>query len=160
MPDGSAEPLEALVLSYLDDDEVGLLPDDPVTEARRNTWWYSVGMGSVNVPAVVAALNVVAETLRQRLATHCSGTFYAWYDQQAGQLRCSLSSFPPESLPFRAHYAVTGDAVEVVHLAAADPEPGVVSWSALVDVTDEATDTDTPRAQPPSAFPVWCTVLP
>jgi hypothetical protein len=110
MLEGSAEPLAAMVLSYLDDNEVGLLPDDPVTEARRNTWCYSVGAGSVDVPAVVAALKVVAAALRQRLATHGSGTFYAWYDQQAGQLRCSLSSFPPEALPFRAPYVVTGDA--------------------------------------------------
>ena len=160
MPDGSVEPLAAMVLSYLDDNEVGLLPDDPVTEACRNTWWYSIGAGSVDVPAVVAALQVVAAALGQRLATHGSGTFYAWYDQQAGQLRCSLSSFPPETLPFRAPYVVTGDAVEVVHLAAVDPEPGVVSWSELVDVTDEATDTDMPKAQPPAPFPVWCTVLP
>ena len=50
MPDGSAEPLAAMVLSYVDDDEVGLLPDDPVTEARRNTWWYSIRAGFVDVP--------------------------------------------------------------------------------------------------------------
>jgi hypothetical protein len=150
-----------MVLSYLDDDdEVGLLPDDPVTEARRNTRWYSVRTGSVNVPAVVAALDLVATTLRQRLATHGSGTFYTWYDQQAGQLRCSLSSLPPESLPFQAPYVMAGDAAEVVRLAAMDPEPGVVSWSELADVTDEAAYADMPKAQPPPPFPVWCTVLP
>jgi hypothetical protein len=160
MPDGSAEPLAAMVLSYLDDDEVGLLPDDPVTEARRNTWWYSVRTGSVDVPAVVAALDVVAAALRRRPATHRSGTFYTWYDQQAGQLRCSLSSFPPESLPFQAPYVVTGDAAEVVRLAAMDREPGVVSWSELVDVTDEAAHADMPKAQPPSPFPVWCAAVP
>nr|MDT0656402.1 hypothetical protein [Micromonospora sp. DSM 115978] len=154
-----AESLAAMVLSYLDDDEVALLPDDPVTEVRLNTWSYSVGAGTVNVPAVVAALDVVAAALRQRLATRSSGTFYAWYDEQAGALRCSLSSFPPVRLPFRAPYLVTSDAVAVVHLAAADAEPGVVPCSDLVDVTDDAVGASMPQEQPPPPFPVWCAAL-
>jgi hypothetical protein len=160
MSDGRAESLAEMVQSYLDDDDVSLLPDDPVTEARRNTWCYSVSAVSVDVPQVVAALNFVAAALRRRFAAHGSGTFYAWYDLQAGQLRCSLSSRPPESLPFGAPYFATGDPVEVVRLAALDPSPGVVLWSELVDVTDEAPDADMLDEQPAPAFPVWCAVLP
>lgn len=63
------------------------------------------------------------------------------------------------SLPFQAPYVTVGDAAEVVRLAAMDPEPGVVSWSELADVTNEAAHADIPTAQPPP-FPVWFTILP
>jgi hypothetical protein len=63
-----------------------------------------------------------------------SGTFYARYDEQAGQLRCSLTSASPDRLPFRAPYRSTFDAAEVVALAAADPSPGLLRWTELETV--------------------------
>lgn len=94
--------LATLVRSYLDDDEVMLLPDDPDREHRLNTWGYSIPDGRLDVAAVVAALQFVHRELRQRATG--SATFYAWYDEQAGQLRCSLTSAPADRLPFRAPY--------------------------------------------------------
>jgi len=120
----SAGDLAALVRSYLDDDEVALLPGEPEREYRLNTWCYGVPEGSVDVPAVVAALHIVHRELRKRWAgRNFSGTFYAWYDEQAGQLRCSLTSAPPAFLPFEAPYRSTFDAAEVVALAVARPGP-------------------------------------
>ncbi|WP_328850986.1 hypothetical protein OG994_23405 [Micromonospora globbae] len=152
--------LTEMVRSYLDDSEVTLLPADPATEVRRNTWSYSVSPTSVDVPQVVAALNFVADELRQRLAGHTgSGTFYAWYDAQAGQLRCSLSSQPAESLPFGAPYLATTDAAKVVRMAAGDRHRGVVLWGNLADV-DERADPDAPDDELAAPFPVWCAEVP
>jgi hypothetical protein len=117
--------LAALVRSYLDDDEVALLPDEPDRESRLNTWCYSIPDGPVDVAGVVDALHIVHVELKKRWSERpASGTFYAWYDEQAGQLRCSLTSAAPDRLPFRGRYRSTFDAAEVVALAAADPSPG------------------------------------
>ncbi|GIG03004.1 hypothetical protein Cci01nite_80970 [Catellatospora citrea] len=49
----------------------------------------------------MTALRFVEQELRRRLADQPNtGTFYAWYDEQAGQLRCSLTSAAPSRLPF------------------------------------------------------------
>ena len=125
------------IRSYLDDDEVGLRPDDPDSEARTNTWtntWtYSVaGSDPEQTPAVVAALRDVADGLRLRLQNSTvRGKFYAWYDEQAGQLRCSLTSL--ESLPFRATLRQTSNPEPIVHAALSDPSPGFVELSGAMD---------------------------
>ena len=59
--------LPGLVRSYLDDDEVALIPQDPRGEWWANTWSYS-SVGPVDVPAVVTALGDVVQELRSRLA--------------------------------------------------------------------------------------------
>jgi hypothetical protein len=106
-----AEDLADMVWSYLDDEEVALRPNDSVGEHRANTWGYRVPVEPVNVAAVVAALDFVRDQLGRRLAGDAGpGTFYAWYDEQAGQLRCSLSSSQPDRLPFGAAYRLTSDA--------------------------------------------------
>ncbi|NYF56067.1 hypothetical protein [Micromonospora purpureochromogenes] len=150
MSDGD---LAALVRSYLDDDEVMLLPDDPDRECRVNKWCYGVPDAAIDVPAVVAALHLVHRELGRRWAS--PGTFYAWYDEQAGQLRCSLTSAPADRLPFAAPYRSTTDATEVVALVAADPNPGFVPWSELATV-DSATASLTVELPP---FPVWVAPL-
>jgi hypothetical protein len=152
-----SESLADMVRSFLDDDEVALLPQDLDTEHRRNTWSYSVAPAAVDVVDVVAAFNYVAAALRQRFASHVGvATFYAWYDEQAGQLRCSLSSLDPGSLPFDAAYATTDDAADVARLAAKDPHPGEVFWSDLVDVTEAP---ENHPGQPLDPFPVWSAVV-
>jgi hypothetical protein len=142
-----------MVRSYLDDQEIALLPQDSNAEHRRNMWSYSVALTPVDVADVVAALNHVAAALRQRFASHVGiATFYAWYDQQAGQLRCSLASLGPESLPFGGAYFGTEDAAGVVRLAATDTHAGHIPWSDLADVTEESED---PAESPFDPFPVW-----
>ncbi|WP_446217594.1 hypothetical protein [Micromonospora sp. IBHARD004] len=149
--------LATLVRSYLDDDEVMLLPDDPDRECRVNTWCYGVPEGATDVPAVVAALQLVHRELGQRWAS--PGTFYAWYDEQAGQLLCSLTSAPSDRLPFAAPYRSTTDAAEVVALVAADPNPGLVPWAELATVESAAASLTAEDEFPPP-FPVWVAPLP
>ncbi len=151
------ESLADMVRSFLEDDEVALLPQHRAAEPRRNTWSYSVAPGPIDVAGVVAALNDVAAELRRRFASHAGvATFYAWYDGQAGQLRCSLGSVGPESLPFGAPYVAVEDAADVVRLAATDPSRGEVSWSDLADIVDEP---KSPRGEPLDPFPVWTVIL-
>lgn len=153
-PAVDGDDLAALVRTYLDDDEVGLLPDEPDREARLNTWSYEVPEGPVDLASVVEALHVVHLELDRRWSRRSgSGTFYAWYDEQSGHLRCSLSSAPADRLPFGGRYRSTPDAAEVVALAAADSSPGFVPWATPRDVdprTDDAVDQD-----PRQPFPVW-----
>ncbi|SCE74362.1 hypothetical protein GA0074696_0577 [Micromonospora purpureochromogenes] len=151
MSDGD---LAALVRSYLDDDEVMLLADDPDRECRVNTWCYGVPDAAIDVPAVVAALHLVHRELGRRRAS--PGTFYAWYDEPAGQLRCSLTSAPADRLPFAAPYRSTTDAAEVVALVAADPNPGFVPCSELATVEPAVASV---IAEPPP-MPVWVAPLP
>lgn len=111
------------IRSYLEDDEVALNPSDPESEVGTNTCAYSVAGSSTSAAAdVVLALRDVAENLRLRLeGSEVRGKFYAWYDEQAGQLRCSLTS--RESLPFGAKVHATSDLAEVVGMALADASP-------------------------------------
>ncbi|BCJ26904.1 hypothetical protein Asera_10120 [Actinocatenispora sera] len=159
------ESLVDLIQSYLDDDEVALMPGDPAAEVRANTWGYGVPAGAVDVPAVGAALERVTSVLRVRLSRRGdAGTFYSWYDAQAGQLRCSLSSAPPDRLPFGGPYRLAVRATEVVALAAADDQPGLVAWSDLADAdagSDDGGDDDagdSVEAVPPLV--VWAVALP
>ncbi|MFI7597587.1 hypothetical protein [Actinoplanes sp. NPDC049681] len=157
MPEDQSESLAGMIRSYLDDDEVALLPNDIDAEVRRNTWRYSVAADSIVVADAVAALQHVATELRQRFADHAgTATFYAWYDEQAGQVRCSLRSRAPEDLPFGAAYRTTEDAADVVRLAATDSHPGHIPWSDLSDTTDPPDDSAAQAVEP---FPVWCAVV-
>ncbi|MEV0454060.1 hypothetical protein [Catellatospora methionotrophica] len=148
--------LAEMVRSYLDDPEVALRPADPTREARLNTWGYGLDGRPVDVEATVAALDAVRRGLADRLADQPHpGTFYAWYDDQTGQLRCSLSSAAPDGLPFGEPYRVTGDAAEIVAAAAADPQPGWVAFDELTEVTGPTGDGEVPH--PP--FPVWAVAV-
>lgn len=153
----TVESLAELVRSYLNDADVELRPDDPAAEARLNTSCFSVATAQIDVAEVLTALVDVATGIRKRLSGHPGpATFYAWYDEQAGQLRCSLASAPPERLPFGATYragAGTDAAEEVLRRAVRDPRPGVVLWDELTPATfDEAAD---PRSEVATAIPVW-----
>jgi hypothetical protein len=144
------DPLAVMVLSYLDDPEIELRPDDSVAEARANTWHYGLPVGGFHLGAVAAALKYVFAQLSKRQNGE-PGTFYCWYDVQAGQLRCSLTSRPADRLLFGGRYRPTVDVFEVLHLAASDPRPGAVLWDELTDLHDSA---GLPQ-QPPAPFPVW-----
>jgi hypothetical protein len=148
------DPLAAMVLSYLDDPDIGLRPDDPVAESRANTWCYSLPTGGFDVAAVAATLAHVFRQLSTRQNSR-TGTFYCWYDEQAGQLRCSLTSRPVDRLPFGGRYRPTVEVTEVLHRAAADPQPGAVLWEELTDLQDS---TESPE-QSPAPFPVWIATI-
>lgn len=150
--------LASIVRSYLDDDEVRLMPEDPDRELGANTWSYSLSGHPIDIEAVVTALDFVHRELGQRFADQLrTATFYAWYDAGAGQLRCSLASVPPNRLPFSGGYRLVTNAAEVVALAATDSRPGLLPWAALSEVGNPMTDGigDGPR-QP---FPVWAASL-
>jgi len=150
----SSKGLPALIRSYLDDDAIGLVPDDRQKECRQNTWGYGFDPEVLDSAEVAAALAEVAAGLRLKLtASNAPGpaTFYAWYDVQAGQLMCSLSSAQPDRLPFSAAYRSTMSADEVTALMADDPHPGVIPWSELREIADDEEAEELPRAP----FPVW-----
>ena len=60
-------------------------------------------------------------------------TFYAWYDEQAGQLRFSLVRGRPDALPFGAAIDLVASS-EVVRDALASWNPGFVPFADLTDV--------------------------
>jgi hypothetical protein len=126
------------IRSYLEDDGAALMPDAPDDEVRANTWSYSVvGTDLREAEAVADALRHVAEGLRLRLAdSTVRGRFYAWYDRQAGQLRCSLTSLG--SLPFGASLRQLSDPEPVAHAALSDSSPGVIQVSESGAVRDPA----------------------
>jgi hypothetical protein len=145
-----------MVRAYLDDPEVALRPDAPELEVRLNTWGYGPDGGPVDVEATVQALEFVRRGLGRRLSDQPRrGTFYAWYDGQAGQLRCSLTSASPDRLPFGGTYRVTSDAAEIVALAAADPSPGLVTFDDVIR-SDSSTDDGAVQQAP---FPIWAVVV-
>jgi hypothetical protein len=156
MPDLSAEdPLALLVLSYLDDLEIELRPQNLALEPQLNTWHYSIPEGGFDPSAVSAALQHVARQLSKRSSGQ-SGTFYCWYDEQAGQIRLSLSSRPVDQLPFGGRYRSVPDADEVLQLAIADQHPGVVLWEELAQTTESGEAEEAP--EPP--FAVWTASIP
>ena len=148
------DPLAALVLSYLDDREIELRPDDPVAESRANTWHYALPAAGFDIGAVAATLEHVFRHLSKRQNGQ-PGTFYCWYDEQAGQLRCSLTSRPVDRLPFGGRYRPTTDVTEVLLQAASDPRPGAVLWDELTDLQDSA---ESPQ-QSPAPFSVWVATI-
>ncbi len=149
----AGDPLAGMVLSYLDDSEIELRPDDPEAECRMNTWHYSLPIG-FDLAAVAAALEHVVRQLSKRHRGR-SGTFYCWYDEQAGQLRCSLTSKPADELPFGGRYRRTSDMTDVLCLAASDTQPGSIPRDELTEVQGPAELSQ----QTPESFPVWAVTL-
>ncbi len=140
------------IREYLDDEEVSLLPSDPEAEVRHNTWSYGVGAdGPLSHQELVDAMAFVVAGLRTRLSGgEVHGQFYAWYEAQAGQLRCSVTS--QETLPFTGGIRLTEDLDEVIAEVVEDDSPGVISWDTLVDLTPED-EAD----QEPEPASVWAT---
>ncbi|WP_144022986.1 hypothetical protein [Asanoa hainanensis] len=141
-----------MIRSYLDEWTV-LDPANPERESPANTVWFGIPPGPVDADLVSQALVDVGAGLRARHGgDDGTATFYAWYDEQAGQLRCSMRSTGPDALPFGGRFEVVLDPSPVVALIAADPHPGVVAWSDL----EPATAGDT---APEHVFPVFVSVI-
>lgn len=141
------------------DEPVVLEPADRRVEWETNTW--SLGAAdedrrSLSVAEVVAAFERTAAVIRARvrdLGFSGVATFYVWHDEQAGQLRCSTGSVPPDALPFRGTYVACDDLGPVVAGFLADSEPGFIAWSDLDDAQSIPEQTETePEGRP---FDVW-----
>ncbi|WP_037605473.1 hypothetical protein [Streptacidiphilus rugosus] len=114
------------------DEPLMLEPGDRPVEWATNTW--SLGADdadrrALSVPEVVAAFERTAAAIRLRLReTGFTGpaTFYVWHDQQAGRLRCSTGSVPPDQLPFGGAHVLADDLGPVVEgfLRNHQPPPG------------------------------------
>jgi hypothetical protein len=153
-----SDSLAAMIRSYLDDTEIALNPADPAAEARTNTWHYGIS-GDIDVATVVEAFDLVQSELRRRFLEQVgSATFYAWYDDQAGQLRCSLTSARPDRLPFRAPYRLTTDVSDIVREAATDPHPGTIAWGELTPI-DTASNLGVVAEMSHPPFRVWAVAI-
>ena len=129
--------LASLVLSYVDEPLV-LTPEDVNAEARDNMMTFGFVPTDLNSGSVERALLAVGQRLGERFAD-VSGpvTFYAWYDEQAGQLRCSLASVSPDALPFGGPFRPVGVPGQVLARMVADQSPGSVVWEDLEAGSDE-----------------------
>jgi hypothetical protein len=111
---------------------------------------------SLSVAEVVAAFERTAAAIRERirdLGFPGVATFYVWHDEQAGQLRCSTGSVPPDALPFRSAYVASDALGPVVEGFLSDSEPGCIAWSDLDDVQSFSEQSETePEIKP---FGVW-----
>ncbi|MFI8390372.1 hypothetical protein [Streptomyces sp. NPDC085540] len=140
------------------DEPLVLNPADRRVEVETNTWVLGTdeeGRASLSVTEVVAAFHRTAAALRGRVReTGHRGvaTFYVWHDAQAGQLRCSTGSVPPEALPFGSFYAASADLDAIVAEYLTDASPGFILWSGLEDVDNESEPAETEREVPLS---VW-----
>ncbi|MET7425519.1 hypothetical protein [Dactylosporangium sp. NPDC005555] len=136
-------------------DTVTLTPGDVKAEFS-NTHWLSAGaeeLSTLSVGQVVAAFQRTARTLQQRLGAAGparTATFYVWHDDQAGQLRCSVSSRSRDNLPFGGRYRRTDELGAIVAGFLSDATPGLVAWEDL----GPADAVDAPDSSCPP-FPVW-----
>ncbi|MFE4703623.1 hypothetical protein ACFRIC_41915 [Streptomyces sp. NPDC056738] len=141
------------------DEPLVLEPADRRVEWETNTWSLGAAdedRGSLSVAEVVAAFERTAAAIRERIRVlGFSGvaTFYVWHDAQAGQLRCSTGSVPPDALPFGGSYAPSGDLGPVIEGFLADSEPGFIAWPDLDDAQNLSEQTETGPEDTP--FAVW-----
>ena len=121
-----------------------LAPHDRDAETANTAWLGAPPHERMGLSAdeVVAAFEETAAMLRGQVAsTGHDGpvTFYVWHHQEAGQLRCSIRSCPPDELPFDERYAPTTDLHKIVAEFLEDRAPGAIVWGQLepVPVPDE-----------------------
>ncbi|WP_420037726.1 hypothetical protein ACN2WE_40665 [Streptomyces sp. cg28] len=141
------------------DEPLVLEPTDRRLERETNTWWLGAAdedRRALSSSQVVAAFERTAEGIRLRI--HEMGfagvaTFYVWHDEQAGQLRCSTGSVPPDELPFGGPYVASGDLRAVVESFLSNREPGVVVWADLGDEHDQS-EQAVPELET-APLPVW-----
>lgn len=119
-------------------------PNASDAEARENTWSLSTSVDerrSLSVHEVVAAFEECALVLSERIRSlgyEGPATFYVWHDAQAGQLRCSTTSLPPDQLPFRAPVEADVSLAVIVEEFLKEVSPGLVPWEDLEPVEHSA----------------------
>ncbi|MEV4835924.1 hypothetical protein AB0K05_15465 [Nonomuraea sp. NPDC049486] len=140
------------------DEELILDRGNVNVEARGNLMAFGFAPEGFDAEPVEQAFVTVGERLGARFADLAGPvTFYAWYDEQAGQLRCSAASVEPDDLPFRGRFRLVDSPVPVVALMAADALPAVVPWTDLREVTAE--EDAGPDEQVEHTFPVFAVKL-
>ncbi|MFJ3224368.1 hypothetical protein ACIPJS_13545 [Streptomyces sp. NPDC086783] len=138
------------------EEPLALEPGNRRVEWETNTW--SLGAGAEDgrpssAAEVVAAFEQTAAGIRERireLGFSGVATFYVWHDRQAGQLRCSTGSVPPDELPFDGTCVVADHLGPIVEGFLADNMPGAVAWSDL----DEAEGPSEQAMTEPEIAPV------
>ncbi|MFF0460937.1 hypothetical protein [Streptomyces mexicanus] len=131
------------------DEPLVLEPADRRAEWETNTWSLGAAeedRSSLSVAEVVVAFERTAAAIRERirdLGFSGVATFYVWHDEQAGQLRCSTGSVPPDALPFSRTYVASDNLGPVVEGFLADSEPGFIAWSVLDDAQNLSDQTET-----------------
>ncbi|MEV6018306.1 MULTISPECIES: hypothetical protein [unclassified Streptomyces] len=140
------------------DEPLVLEPTDRRMEWETNSWSLGAAdddTSSLSVAEVVAAFEWTPAAIQERmrdLSFSGVATFYVWHDRQAGRLRCSTGSVPPDALPFSGTYVASGDLSPVVEGFLADSEPGFIALSDLdAQNLSEQTATE-PEIRP---FVVW-----
>lgn len=109
---------------------------------------------------VVDLVHRVARAYEAQVARRFPGVgfhFYAWHDEQAGQLRCSC--VPGEDatcLPFRATLVLTDDPAVIARSWLGSPWLSGIPLAALTSVDDD--DDDDERVPPP--LDVWAVRIP
>jgi hypothetical protein len=85
---------------------------------------------------LVSFLESAAEIRLAQAQNHniLPATFYAWYDDQAGQLRFSLVPGRPDAIPFRAPIDLVTASSDVVREALTTWRPGFVPLEELTEV--------------------------
>jgi hypothetical protein len=85
-------------------------------------------------------------------------TFYAWYDAQDGDLNFSLTSRPPNNLPFGARVALLDHPRPIIQQLLNDAHPGEIPLSELTEISpenlEEALSLEAERLQA-YILPVW-----
>ena len=125
-------------------------PDDRTVEVKENTWSVRRDVSDpATTHAVVAALREVSEAWLDSARPHVPTTFYAWYDEMAGQLRLSLTSSTADDLPFGRDPARRSP----IHRGrvACGSAPGTILWEDL-EPADEEIAFNEPEASP---LAVW-----
>lgn len=117
--------LPRLVRSFLDEEL--LLGTEIAGVAQANLVMYGFDPSRFDAAAVGQALVDVGRQLSARLAGVTGPvTFYAWYDEQAGQLRCSVTCTEVTALPFTGPFRPVDDPGPVLDRMAASSNPGTV----------------------------------
>jgi hypothetical protein len=133
-------------------DAIAEISEHPVTLAAgdlqaesANTHWLAASAAeraALSVDVVVAALRRAAQALRERVDG--PAVLYVWHDRQAAQLRCSITSRPPDDLPFGSDYGRIDDLATIVGaFLDADPAP-TVPWELELTVEAPQTEADSP----------------
>ncbi|MFF4448773.1 hypothetical protein [Streptomyces sp. NPDC001502] len=153
-------PMLLTFIAEVADEPLVLDPGNQAAESQTNTWHLGADAeerATLVVEEVAAAFESTARALRDRirpLGPHGTATFYVWHDEQAGQLRCSTSSQPPESLPFGGDYVLTETLEPIITGFVDDSVPGLVPWTELTSF--ESLGQDRAEVDPvPTPFPVW-----
>jgi hypothetical protein len=115
------------------DMRLSLAPHDLNAEFGNTRWFGATPdeRSALSVEQVVSAFREAARAVQRAIGAEGVGrpaTFYVWHDEQAGQLRCSVSSRTADALPFGGEYRPTDDLSAIVAAFLSDRAPGFVGW--------------------------------